>query len=138
MKQKQTGFTMIEIVLVIALLAILVVSALPTFINITTQARQASRDGVTGAIRSGIQLYRTNDLLTNGAPGNYPASLDGVGGGTDCSSTELCFATVLTQGISDSNWNKEADTTYIYDDGSSTYTYTYDPATGSFNSPDAP
>lgn len=129
---------MIEMILAIAVLGILAVSAFAIFINISTNARQASRDGTVGAVRSGINIFRTNDLINNGPPGNYPATLDAVAASTVCSTTNPCFGNVLHQGIADINWTKTNDTTYVYNDGTTTYTYTYTPATGAFTSPTAP
>lgn len=139
MINKTKGFTLVELVLVIAILGILAVAALPQFINVSTQARQASRDGVTGAVRSGIMLSRANDLVVNGAPGNWPATLDAAAANSTAGAGNLFFGTVLTSGIGDGNWSKGADvSTYIYDDGTTTYTYTYSSANGTFVSPTAP
>lgn len=125
------GFTLIELVLVITILGILAVSALPQFINITGQAERASRDGVVGAVRAGVALFRANDLVTNGAPGVYPATLDGAAAGV-CATANLCFTNVLTTGVSDDSWTKVSDTQYTFSDGTTTFTYNYVVAAGTF------
>ncbi|MBI4211155.1 MAG: prepilin-type N-terminal cleavage/methylation domain-containing protein [Deltaproteobacteria bacterium] len=123
------GFTLIELVLVIAILGILAVTALPKFMDLSTEAKQSSRDGVIGAVRSGIALYRANDMVTNGGTGSYPASLDA---NADASACATCFSTILANGISDSSWTRTNATTYTYNDGTTTTTYTYSSANGTF------
>ena len=49
--QKQNGFTLIELVVVIIILGILAVTAAPKFINLQTDARQSALQGVKGAIQ---------------------------------------------------------------------------------------
>lgn len=132
------GFTLVELILVITILGILAVSALPQFIDITTEAEQASRDGVVGAVRAGIALYRADDLVTNGAPGNYPTNLDAVAIDTDCGPTTACFATILTSGVTDDNWHKVTAAQYTFSDGTTTFTYNYDNSAGSFVSTTGP
>ncbi len=149
-KKGQKGFTLIELVLVITVLGILAVAALPSFINVAQQARNASRDGVVGAVRSGLAMFRANDLANNGPPGIYPATLDVAVAGAAAPANLLftgpaaCPANIaacplLQQGISDAAWSKTDDTTYTFTSApGAVFTYTYDPATGSFTSPTAP
>ncbi|MGS0674974.1 type II secretion system protein [Shewanella sp. 125m-1] len=49
--QKQNGFTLIELVVVIIILGILAVTAAPKFINLQTDARQSALQGMKGAIQ---------------------------------------------------------------------------------------
>ena len=54
--KKQTGFTLIELVVVIVVLGILAVTAAPRFLNIQDDAREARLEGMKGAIASGLGI----------------------------------------------------------------------------------
>jgi MSHA pilin protein MshA len=57
------GFTLIELVVVIVILGLLAAAALPRFINITANAREASVQGVAGGLRSAASLARAQYII---------------------------------------------------------------------------
>ena len=65
------GFTLIELVIVITILAILAAVAIPAFQNLTAQARDSAVRGAVGGLRSALAVYRANELANNRA-GAYP------------------------------------------------------------------
>jgi len=67
----QRGFTLIELVVVVSIIATLAAVALPRYINMQSQARTAKAQAIYGAIKSAAALARAScmtDMATNSSP----------------------------------------------------------------------
>jgi len=89
--RKQDGFTLIELVVVIALLGILAAFAIPRFASLEKEARSATIQGLSGSLRSAAAMAHGLYIATGTAPvtmeGNSIAILNGYPDATAISAT---------------------------------------------------
>jgi len=62
--QKQAGFTLIELVIVIVILGILAATAAPKFLDLSGDAKESVMRGVQGSLNSVIDLAHSKALVT--------------------------------------------------------------------------
>ena len=60
------GFTLIELIMVIVILGILAAVAVPKFFDLTAQAQIKNKKSIVGNIKSGLQLFSANKIVTTG------------------------------------------------------------------------
>ena len=77
--KKQNGFTLIELVVVIAILGILAAVALPRFMNATKDAHEAAVSGTAGALGSAVALVRAQWEINRAKGVNNADGVDGFG-----------------------------------------------------------
>ena len=150
--QKRVGeaFTLVELVIVIAIVGILAAIAIPRFIDIRIEAYRAQRDSIIGSVRAGILTTAARNQVNGGAPQTFPPNLEAtwvngtstITGGvlspaaTACVVATPCFEVVIPGGYVSPDWQQlnALGTTYKFTDpmATSTQTCTYDPAAGTF------
>ena len=64
--KNEQGFTLIELIVVIAIIGILAAVAVPAFLNVVETAHEANIDAVSGVVSSGVVLSSSDSLATNG------------------------------------------------------------------------
>jgi prepilin-type N-terminal cleavage/methylation domain-containing protein len=130
---KPTGFTLIELVMVIVVLAILGAVAIPVFVNLRQEAVEANEMGVAGAVRAGIANFFIDPARGNRT--TYPPVLDNAVNGM-CSTANPCFTNILAQGGVTDTWFKKGDFPGFSGYGSANpgnvTNWIYRPATGEF------
>lgn len=126
MKNEQ-GFTLIELVMVIAILGILAAAAIPIFRDLADDANAAAREGMVGAIRGGINTVYAQAVADPAIADTFVATLDGQANGP-CAAG--CFTNVLAYPVTDGTWSKNNN---VYTHVATGVALTYNSGQGTFN-----
>jgi MSHA pilin protein MshA len=115
MPLKPSGFTLIELVVVITILGILAAFAVPKFIALDSQARIATINGLAGSVKSAASLARGMSMATGNAAqvtmegstvnlvNNYPDSTNnGIPMAVNVSASDFTYNPGAAQGV----WTK--------------------------------
>ncbi len=76
---KQSGFTLIELVMVIVILGILSAIALPRFVDLQSGALTAAKKGMSGAVKSAHAIYIAENKAFPPSPAALAAYVQGEG-----------------------------------------------------------
>lgn len=65
-RDDQRGFTLIELVIIIAVLGIIAAVAIPKYVDMISDAKESACKGALGGLRSAISIYYANAALKTG------------------------------------------------------------------------
>jgi len=124
---KKSGFTLIELVIIISMLGILAVLAMPAYADLSDDAKESAERGVVGSVRSGLTQH-SSALVLDGTQFSYPSKLDSESDNTEASDATPLFVIVIKGGVTQ-DWIKLNDTEY---EGPTGTRYEYSSLEGSF------
>lgn len=120
MKKIQQGFTLIELMIVVAIIAILAAIAIPQYQNYVARSQMSRAVGELGALKTAVEdCLASGDTTCENAQGNTldqtnfysavtPFDVSGDGGGT----IEGTLGDAVSPGVRDATvtWTRDADT----------------------------
>ena len=83
MKKQQSGFTLIELIVVIVILGILAAVALPKFSSLSEDARIAKMNGLVGSLKAAAAMAHGTSLANQQAGFTGASSIQGLEDGTN-------------------------------------------------------
>lgn len=143
--QKQRGFTLIELIVVMIILGVLASTALPKFMDVTGKSHEAAVAGTGGALGSAVALVHAQwianghttaiDDLTGFGAGDIDTSSSGwpadTGGSNDVATTAHCLSVwngLMQNPPSVATSGSSAHYLVAVNNGDNTCTYTYNQA----------
>jgi prepilin-type N-terminal cleavage/methylation domain-containing protein len=147
-KLTQKGFTLIELMIVVAIIGILAAIAIPKFAQMMEKSREGATKGNVGALKSAISIYQgdwqgvaPNDLLSWFSTGGSVAYIDNIpqvkvtGKNPKNSLAAAAYTSPNGNAVNETNLggggttglytsiftNSALSTGWIYDDGGDTY-----------------
>ena len=123
MKKTNQGFTLIELMIVVAIIGILAAVAMPRFADLVRKSNEGAAKGSLGAIRSALSIYYADN------EGIWPASLAGmVAIFNDAGSAAKYLAAIPVRKVGGgAKGDGLADESIVLDDGTA---WLYHPTTG--------
>ncbi len=134
MKQIQKGFTLIELMIVVAIIGILAAVAIPAYSDYTKKAKATELVQGTAALKTAVEICIADQGLSGGSvsgcaggSNGVPANMDSTVAATPLGGTKY----TKSKAVSDAGVITVTATTALADATGSAITYTLQPALGS-------
>ncbi|MDH0476875.1 prepilin-type N-terminal cleavage/methylation domain-containing protein [Aeromonas caviae] len=102
--KRQSGFTLIELMIVVAIVAILAAIALPAYQDYTRRARASEVVAATGSYKTGVEVCAQSTGDTNGCSAGtqgIPAAISGATGGSKVETMSVTDGVISGTGTPD-------------------------------------